>query len=223
MLIIWQLLLQRATVDLLDVVGVEGTPENVAQRCFNHEVKQAFKHKRNQTPLNLLPRLVWLRVFQFLSAEYVVPSMQTLLTCWRSCLARAGQVCTTFLNLTREDTLWKTIVPQYGDNKLLNTIHLVHCFDSLTGAEFVKSVLVRDNNIRGYYYDRDLLLKCTAYIEPDELSPPPMSRVRELILPSLLTARIVWHITQVHVGYIQQDPQKRNDWCVSVNLCLIWT
>ncbi len=64
-----QLLLQRATPDLLDVESVDGTPEAVAQKCFNHEAKQEFKHVRNQTPLLLVPRSLWLHLFTFLSAE----------------------------------------------------------------------------------------------------------------------------------------------------------
>ncbi len=66
---------------------------------------------------------------------------------------------------------------EYGDNTMLNTVHRMHCFDSLTGSEFVKSVLVRDNNIRSYYLDRTLLLKCTAYVEPEDLPSPTMSKV----------------------------------------------
>jgi hypothetical protein len=156
-----RLLLQRATPEQLNAESVDGTPEAVAQKCFNHEAKLEFKNVRNQTPLLLMSRSAWIHLFLFFSAES---------------LAHVSQVCTTFLNLSRDDALWRTIVAHHGENTMLNAIHRMHCFDSLTGSEFVKSVLIRDNNIRGYYHDRSLLLKCTAYVEPEELSSPTMSK-----------------------------------------------
>jgi hypothetical protein len=65
------LLLSRASEEQLNIVGVDGTPEEVAIKCFNREAKLEFKSKRNRTPLNLLPRSIWLKTFEFLSAEYV--------------------------------------------------------------------------------------------------------------------------------------------------------
>jgi hypothetical protein len=85
-------------------------------------------------------------------------------------------VCTTFLNLSRDDSLWKNMVVSGGEGPLLHTLHHMRCFDSPTASEFVKSVLIRDSNLRAHYFDRTLLLKCTAYVEPEELPSPSVSK-----------------------------------------------